>query len=65
MRIPTPTPATPTARLTSGGGDSRNVNRRRMSDRGGGVMGAGGEGAAGACVVTDSLTARAYFDSSG
>jgi hypothetical protein len=50
--------------LINGGGDSRSVNKRRMSDRG--AMGAdGGGAAAGACVVTDSVTAPSYFDSSG
>ena len=61
---PMPTPAIPTARLTSGGGDSRSVNSRRMSDRGAACTD-GGAAAVGVWVVTDSVTARTYFDSSG
>jgi hypothetical protein len=49
--------------LTSGGGDSRSVNSRRMSDRF--AVCTDGGAAVGVWVVTDSVTARTYFDSSG
>jgi hypothetical protein len=61
--------------LMSGGGGSRSVKSRRMSD--GAAGGAAGEGALGAaCVVTDSVTAvlavsvgircvSTYLDSNG
>src|SRR5215218_1881383 len=48
------TPAKPTVRFTSGGGGSRSVNSRRMSD---GLAGAAVAAAAGPSVVTDSVTA--------
>src|SRR5688500_6696145 len=50
-----PTPATPTLRFTRGGGGSRNVNSRRMSD---GLATGAMAGAGGRSVVTDSVTAR-------
>src|SRR5919107_917669 len=57
------TPANPMLRFTSGGGDSRSVNNRRMSDSlAGGAAGAGGVAV---LVVTDSPTPVSYFDSSG
>jgi hypothetical protein len=62
MNTAIPTPAIPTDRFTSGGGDSRSVNRRRMSD---GAAAGGVAAAAGRSVVNDSPTAGAYFDSSG